>query len=147
MLCRYYCCASFSFWEERHMKRILLALTILVGFHSFAFSQGLPAPSLWQNQRGSTLEVFFVDPAGSFQGQFINQAAGFQCKGIPYPAVGTIKNAAIIFSVSFVQCTSHTTWYGVVSGNRMTTNWILIYVPPNGPPQRLQGTDVFTRVR
>ena len=129
------------------MKRILLALVVLLGFQSLAFAQALPAPSLWQNQRGSTLEVYYVDPAGSFQGQFINQAAGFSCKGMPYPAAGTIKGAAIIFSVSFVQCTSHTVWYGVVSGNTMKTNWILIYTPPNGPPQRLQGTDLFTKVR
>jgi hypothetical protein len=126
---------------------MLLALTILLGFQTYAFSQTLPSGSLWQNQRGSTLEVFFVDPAGSFQGTFINQAAGFQCKGIPYPAVGTARNAAAAFAVTFVQCTSHTTWYGTVTGNTMRTNWILVYIPPSGPPQTLRGADVFTRVR
>jgi hypothetical protein len=128
------------------MKRIWLALTVLLGFHSFAFAQ-IPAFSLWQNQRGSTLEVYFVDPAGSFQGQFINQAAGFQCKGIPYPATGTSKGPSVVFSVAFTQCFSHTTWSGVVVGNQMKTSWVLIYIPPDGPPQRLQGTDLFTRVR
>jgi hypothetical protein len=129
------------------MKRILLALTILLGVQTYAFAQALPSGSLWQNQRGSTLEVYFVDPAGSFQGTFTNQAAGFQCKGIPYQALGTVKNAAVVFSVTFVQCTSQTTWYGVVNGNKMRTNWILVYFPPSGPPQTLRGTDVFTRVR
>jgi len=129
------------------MKRILLALTILLGFQSLAFSQGLPAPSLWQNQRGSTLEVFYVDPAGPFRGQFTNQAAGFQCKGIPYPATGTVRGVAVTFVVSFVQCTSQTTWTGSVSGNKMRTRWVLIYTPPSGPPQRLTGSDLFTRVR
>jgi hypothetical protein len=128
------------------MKRILLALVVLLGFQSLAFAQGLPAPSLWQNQRGSTLEVYYVDSAGSFQGQFINQAPGFQCKGTPYPAAGTIKGTAIIFSVSFGQCASQTMWYGVVSGNSMKANWILIHTPPNDPPQRLEGTDLFTRL-
>jgi hypothetical protein len=133
--------------EERPMKRILLALTILLASGSLAFAQGIPAWSLWQNQRGSTLEVFLVDPAGSFQGQFINQAAGFQCKGIPYPATGTSQASSVIFAVTFSQCFSHTTWSGVVSGNLMRTNWVLIYIPPNGPPQKLVGTDTFTRIR
>jgi hypothetical protein len=129
------------------MKRVFLALIVLLGFQSLAAAQGLPAPSLWQNQRGSTLELLFVDPSGSFQGQFINQAKGYQCKGIPYPAVGTTRAAAVVFSVTFVQCSSHATWYGVVNGNTMRTNWVLLYAPPNGPPQKSQGTDVFTRVR
>ena len=129
------------------MKRALLALIVLLGFQSFAVAQGLPASSLWQNQRGSTLEVFFVDPSGSFQGQFINQAKGFECKGTPYPAIGTSKAAAVVFSVTFGQCSSHATWYGVVSGNTMRTNWVLLYAPPNGPPQKFMGSDVFTRVR
>lgn len=129
------------------MKRILLALTLLLGVQSLALSQGLPASSLWQNQRGSTLEVYFVDPAGSFQGQFINRAAGFQCQGMPYPATGTVRGAAITFVVNFVQCTSQTTWSGQVTSKTMKTRWVLIYTPPSGPPQRLRGADTFTRIR
>jgi Avidin family len=129
------------------MKRVLLALVVLFGFQSIAAAQGLPAWSLWQNQRGSTLEVFMVDSSGSFQGQFINQANGYDCKGIPYPAVGTSTAVAVVFSVTFVKCTSNATWYGVVTGNTMRTNWVLLYAPPNGPPQKSQGTDIFTRVR
>jgi hypothetical protein len=129
------------------MKRILLAFVILLGFQTYAFSQVLPSGSLWQNQRGSTLEVFFADPSGPFQGMFTNQAPGFQCKGIPYPVTGTARNAAAVFAVTFVQCTSHTTWYGTVIGNTMRTNWTLIYFPPSGPPRTLQGIDVFTRRR
>jgi hypothetical protein len=129
------------------MKRILPALAVLLGFHSFAFSQALPASSLWKNQRGSTLEVFFVDPAGSFQGQFINRAAGFTCQGTPFPAVGTIKNNSIAFAVSFVPCASYATWYGLVNGNIMKTPLIILFVPPKGPPLKVHETDVFTRVR
>jgi hypothetical protein len=127
------------------MKRILLALAILAGLHSFAFSQALPG--LWQNQRGSTLEVFFVDPSGSFQGTFINRAAGFACQGTPYPAVGTIKNTSIAFAVSFVPCASYATWYGTVKGNAMKTPLIILFVPPKGPTLKVHETDVFTRVR
>jgi Avidin family len=129
------------------MKKVFLALIVLLGFQSLALAQGLPAPSFWKNQRGSTLEVYFVDPSGSFQGQFINQAPGYKCQGIPYPAAGTSVGVDVIFSVKFVQCYSHATWFGVVNGNTITTNWILIYAPPNGPPQKSQGSDVFTRVR
>jgi hypothetical protein len=129
------------------MKRVLLALLVLIGFQSFASAQGLPSWSIWQNQRGSTLDVYFVDPTGPFTGTFINQAPGYQCKGIPYPAMGTSRGASVTFAVTFTQCFSHTTWFGVVNGNTMKTNWILIYNPPNGPPQRSTGTDIFTRVR
>jgi hypothetical protein len=129
------------------MKRILLALFVLIGLQSFASAQGLPSWSLWQNQRGSTLEVYFVDPSGPFSGTFTNQAQGYQCKGIPYPASGISRGASVTFAVTFTQCFSHTTWFGVVNGNTMKTNWILIYSPPNGPPQRSTGTDIFTRVR
>jgi hypothetical protein len=129
------------------MKRVFIALVVLLGFQSFSVAQGLPSPSFWQNQRGSTLELYFVDPSGTFQGQFINQAKDYKCKGIPYAAVGNSTGAAVVFSVAFLQCSSHATWYGVVNGNTMRTNWVLLYAPPNGPPQKFQGSDVFTRVR
>src|SRR3979411_2112203 len=128
------------------MKRILSALVILLGFHSFAFSQALPASSLWKNQRGSTLEVFFVDPAGSFQGQFINRAAGFTCQGTPFPAVGTVQNTSIAFSVSVVPCAPFAPWDGLVNGNIMKPPWIIFFVPRKGPPLKVHETDVFTRV-
>ncbi|MBW7970613.1 avidin/streptavidin family protein [Bradyrhizobium sp. BR 10289] len=129
------------------MKRILLALFILLGLHSAASAQALPSWSLWQNQRGSTLEVYYVDPSGPFTGTFTNRAPGYQCQGIPYPAQGITRGPAVTFAVTFTQCSSHTTWFGTVSGNTMRTNWIMIYTPPVGPPQKSTGTDIFTRVR
>jgi hypothetical protein len=129
------------------VKRILLALTILLGFQTYAFSQPLPSYSLWQNKRGSTLEITYVSSDGSFQGTFINRAEGFQCKGIPYGATGMTRNNAVFFSVMFVKCISETIWYGTVTGNTMTTKWILVYTVPSGPPQTMPGTDVFTRIR
>jgi hypothetical protein len=129
------------------MKRILLALVVLLGFQSFSAAQGMPAWSLWQNQRGSTLEVYFADPSGPFQGQFTNQAQGYECKGIPYPAAGTSRGSSVVFSTTFVKCYSHATWFGVMSGNTITTRWILLYAPPNGPAKKFQGADVFKRIR
>jgi hypothetical protein len=129
------------------VKRILLALVVLLGFQSFADAQGIPAPSLWRNQRGSTLEVYFADPSGVFQGQFINQAVNYDCKGIPYPATGTSRGSAVVFSTDFVKCYSHATWFGVMKGNTIVTRWVLLYAPPNGPAQKSQGSDIFTRLR
>jgi hypothetical protein len=129
------------------VKRILLALTILLGFQTYAFSQTLPSYSLWQNTRGSTLEITYVNSDGSFQGTFINRAEGFQCKGLAYGATGMTRNTAVFFSVMFVKCISETIWYGTVTGNTMKTNWILVYTSPSGPPKTSPGTDVFTRIR
>jgi len=129
------------------MKKTLLALVILLGFQSLAFAQGLPSWSLWQNQRGSTLEVGLVGAYGSFQGTFINQAQGYQCKGIPSNAQGTNAGGAVAFAVVFVQCNSLTPWSGTVSGSTLRTTWTLVYTPPSGPPQKSQGSDTFTRVR
>lgn len=126
------------------MRRFLLAVMVLLGAQVAAFAQGLPANSLWKNQRGSTLEVFSVNP---LYGQFINNAAGFQCKGTPYPATGTVQGQAVTFAVTFTQCNSHTTWWGWTSGNTMRTRWILIYTPSSGPPQTLRGADTFIRIR
>jgi hypothetical protein len=128
------------------MKRILLALVVLLGFQSFADAQVMPTPSLWRNQRGSTLEVNFVDSFGPFQGMFTNQANGYDCKGIPYPATGASRGSTVFFQTTFVKCYSQATWFGVMNGNTINTRWILIYVPPNGRLKRSEGTDVFTRI-
>ena len=127
------------------MRKLLLAFGFLLSFQTFAFADPLPSFSFWQNQRGSTLQIFFVNPNGSFDGVFINQAAGFECQGIPYPAVGTATPAVVIFTVSFTKCRSQTVWRGRVSGTTMSTKWVLTYVKPNGGIGILRGKDVFTR--
>jgi hypothetical protein len=129
------------------MKRILLALVVLLGFQSFAYAQGMPAPSLWQNQRGSTLEVYFADSSGVFQGQFTNQDPHYDCRGIGYPGTGTSRGSAVVFSTNFVKCYSHATWFGVINGNTIVSRWVLLYAPPNGPAQKSQGSDIFKRIR
>ncbi|HEV3183885.1 MAG TPA: avidin/streptavidin family protein [Xanthobacteraceae bacterium] len=129
------------------MRKLLFAFATLLSLQTLVLADPLPSYSFWQNQRGSTLEIFWVNPAGPFDGVFINQAAGFECQGIPYPAVGTAAPAAVIFTVSFTKCRSQTVWRGQVSGTTMSTKWVLTYVKPNGGIGILRGTDVFTRLR
>jgi hypothetical protein len=120
------------------MRKLLLAFFVLLASQTFAAADPLPAPSFWQNQRGSTLQIF---SAGQVSGIFVNNAAGFQCKGIPYPVTGTSTASAVVFTVVFAQCNSQTTWRGTVRGNTMPTSWVLTY-----PGGKMRGKDLFTRV-
>jgi hypothetical protein len=123
------------------MKKLLSALVFFLGLQTFAVAQGLPVPSLWQNQRGSTLQINALDPFGHMSGTFINRAAGFQCRNTPYPATGYYSNPGITFTVSFTQCNSITVWNGQVNGNIMPTSWVLTY---QGGTQT--GSDTFQLV-
>jgi hypothetical protein len=125
------------------MRRLFLALFVLLGCQTFAFAQSTLTQSLWKNQRGSTLEVTWVTPS-AFGGTFTNHAAGYQCQGIPYLALGTISGDDVSFKVVFVQCSSATTWTGKIWGGVMKTKWNLLYFPTG---QTQQGIDVFRRVR
>jgi hypothetical protein len=121
------------------MRRLLLTFIVLLASQVLAAADPLPAPSFWQNQRGSTLEIF---SAGNISGIFINRAPGFQCQNIPYPVTGTSTSSTVVFTVNFFQCNSQTTWRGTVRGNKMPTRWVLTY-----PGGTMHGTDLFTRVR
>jgi len=137
------------------MKKLLLAIAVLFGLQTLAVADPLPGPSLWRNQRGSTLEVQWIlppvplnnVPTSGFGGIFINEAKGFSCKGTPYGALGSTTPGSTSFEVEFLLCTTHTTWTGEVHGKKLYTHWTLVYTPLGGPPQTLKGDDVFTRVR
>ncbi|WP_407185380.1 avidin/streptavidin family protein [Bradyrhizobium centrosematis] len=129
-------------------------MTRLLGFlllaHSFflpagATAQGLPTPSYWKNERGSELFVWSAN-SGAIQGTFTNHAQGFACRGIPYPASGTVRSTRLYFVVTFAQCNSFTRWVGALKGSSMPTSWTLFYVDKNGKPGQTKGTDIFTRV-
>lgn len=129
------------------MKRLLGLFLIaqLLLLSGEASAQGLSAPSYWRNERGSELFVWTVDN-GAIQGTFINQAQGFACQGIPYPASGALKPTGLYFVVTFAQCNSFTRWAGRTNGSKMPTSWTLFYVDGNGKLRKLKGADVFTRV-
>jgi Avidin family len=122
-----------------HMRKLFLAFFVLLASQTLAAADPLPAPSFWQNQRGSTLEIF---SAGNVSGVFINRASGFQCQNIPYPVTGTSTASTVVFTVNFVQCNSQTTWRGSVRGIKMFTQWVLTY-----PGGKMRGKDRFMRVR
>jgi Avidin family len=108
------------------MKKLLSALVFFFGLQTFAFAQGLPAPSVWQNQRGSFLFIQTADPVAGLTGWYINEAQGFQCQGVPYQVVGQVT-PGIQFTVNFAQCNTVTVWNGQLNGPVLNTTWVLNY--------------------
>lgn len=127
------------------IAKCFLLLSFACVFASNAQADALPAPSFWKNQRGSELQVWTAN-GGTFQGQFINNAQGFECQGIPYPAVGRETVTGLFFVVTFAKCNSLTRWYGYVRGSQMFTRWQLFYIKPDGTPGTVNGSDVFQRI-
>ena len=123
------------------MRRLPLSLIVLVGLHATALADPLPAPSFWQNNRGSQLQIVSVNANGVVRGFFTNYAEGYHCKGIRYPAIGRTSPAVTIFTVNFVKCRSVTTWTGTVQGGFMPSAWVLRH---NGQTQT--GSDFFYRI-
>lgn len=129
------------------MAKLFTFLTIFFSLATFdANAQGISGNSIWKNQRGSQMTIASVDATGKFVGQFVNQAAGFECAGQTYDLVGRLTGAKFFFVVTFTKCNTVTRWAGRVVGKQLRTNWNLIYVDPNGAIKKLNGSDVFNRV-
>lgn len=131
------------------MKRFLALLFFV--FIPFSAQAQIPPFSTWANDRGSLLNVFLVDPStGAFTGTYLNNAAGFECQGVPYAVSGVTKWPSVTFTVNWKgflvpDCKSITIWRGRFVGPTLTTKWTLDYVGSDGKFHRLRGTDVFTR--
>lgn len=123
------------------MYRLVLALTLVVAATVGASAQGLPVPSYWLNQRGSEMKLYAIDHQGTFQGVFINHAAGFRCQGKPYGLAGHEWGHRVVFTVDFADCHSKTVWFGRVLGDTIRTRWVLYVSHPVGV---IRGRDVFT---
>lgn len=131
------------------MRRIFaLLFFVLISFSA----QAQIAPfSTWVNTRGSSLTVWFVDPiSGSFTGTYVNNAAGFDCKGAPYEVRGVTKGTAVTFTVNWKgfavpDCKSTTVWRGQAIGPTMRTRWVLDYIGRDGKSHRMYGADIFTK--
>lgn len=123
------------------MKRLAVAIALALAFQGRAIADLLPAPSTWQNQRGSTLQITSVN-GGIVRGVFTNHASGFQCQGIPYPANGTTNMTMTTFRVNFAACQTVTTWEGTVAWYGFPTTWLLRH---RGQIQT--GSDFFYRVK
>jgi Avidin family len=127
------------------MSRLVTALLLVVAATVSVFAQSLPVPSYWTNQRQSQMKLYYMDPQGNFTGVYINNAQGFGCQGTPFALTGHAAGANVTFTVvwnnGIQNCNSTTIWRGVVTGQKLPTNWILI--SPHAPPQ--YGTDLFTQ--
>jgi hypothetical protein len=125
--------------------KMLATFVFLLVASATASAQNLPVLSTWKNDRGSILSIWWVS-GDQFKGLFTNFAAGFECQGIPYPAVGRVSpDGSLFFVVTFDKCNTVTTWHGRLNGNQIPTRWGLVYVGPNGIFQKLSGADLFTR--
>ena len=135
------------------MLRFISAFLLVVGLSlSSASAQTLPLPSVWKNARGSEMRIWPGAAAGSFRGLYTNNAAGFDCQGIPFDLVGETSANAVRFVVvwknAMKSCNSITAWVGSLIGNDiLRTGWELAYVDRNtGLMKTLRGSDVFRRV-
>jgi hypothetical protein len=125
--------------------RVLTTVFLLLATMATAFAQNLPPLSTWKNEGGSILTIWWVS-GDSFHGSFTNFAPGFQCQGIPYPAVGSVKpNGAVLLTVTFTNCNTVTNWHGRLLGNQIPTRWKLVYSDSNGHFRTLYGKNVFVR--
>jgi len=134
---------------------LALSLVVLGLAIAGASAQGLPVPSTWVNQRGSTLTVSTMDGAGNFTGTYVNRAPGFSCQNSPYPLAGTSKGNNVNFVVTWnnqpmwdkpSNCLSVTAWQGTLSGNTISTQWQLARGnPETGQVQLSGGQDTFTK--
>jgi len=135
------------------MLRLVSALLFAVGLSlTTASAQTLPLPSAWKNARGSEMRIWPGPTPGSFRGEYINSATGFDCRGVPFDLVGQTRGSTVKFVVvwkNFIQsCNSVTAWVGrLTTTDTLTTGWELAYVDGNtGLIKILRGTDVFQRV-
>jgi hypothetical protein len=126
-------------------RSFLAAVAAILVFATTALADTLPAPSSWKNQRGSVLNITSVDASGSIQGDFTNNADGFDCKGISYPVSGKTGSRGLWFVVTFAKCDSFTIWRGHVKGSQMSTKWTLFYVTDKGLPAKLSGSDTYNK--
>jgi len=131
--------------RRSHVYGAILGLLALLAANATAFAQSLPPWSVWQNQRGSFMKIFGIDPQGNFTGLYINNAPGFACQGLPgFALTGHTKGAAVAFRVAWnngiQNCNSTTVWTGRFSGAKLPTTWVLF-----GPNGTQRGADIFTQ--
>ena len=123
-----------------------------------AESKLLSTTSSWMNQRGSVANLSFAPSPGQphtyiVSGTFVNNAAGYNCIGTPYPISGFYYTEAKVISFTVAwsnateDCRSITGWTGYfdysLNPARLETDWNLAYSGSTGP-QILQGKDIFT---
>ena len=133
-----------------HRLRLVALVIPLLMFAVDAWSQTFAAGQTWVNQRGSQLTIKSISASGALSGSYINQAAGFDCKNIPFDAAGWVAGDFITFQVlwknSTKDCNSLTAWTGYYQSGTLYTQWTLVYVDATTKkPAILQDKDNFTK--
>jgi hypothetical protein len=133
------------------IARVAAGLLVLLSSVVQTMAQSLPAPSTWQNQRGSILTISTIDGSGQFAGKYENRAAGFPCQDT-YDMEGAVTGSQVSFVVVWKNanpknnCNSVTAWRGTLAGNKLSTSWQLAYGnPKSGKIEIKQGRDYFTK--
>jgi hypothetical protein len=134
------------------MRRVAGIAFALFCLAADASAQGLPAPSTWQNQRKSVMNVAAVDPTtGEVKGQYTNNAAGFACQGVPFDLGGKVLGnkltLIVVWKNATSNCDSITVWRGRLRGTKIRARWDLSYVDGNGNIRMLRGSDTFERAQ
>ena len=128
------------------MRSVIAGFVVSIALVTTASAQTVPAPSVWINQRTSELDIASVDAAGVITGKFTNNAAGFKCQGTPIDIVGHTSKDGLFFGVTFAACNSIVLWNGRISGNTMTTSWVLsVLDPENVVIESESDVDTFTK--
>jgi Avidin family len=129
--------------------RIIYVLLFFLSFTAVATAQGISSGSAWKNQRGSEFIVTSVDVQGKLVGQYVNNATGFECQGVPFDVFGTTTGSHVWFAVIWknatMTCNSLTVWRGRVAGKKIRTAWELFYIDQKGVVRKLIGRDTFTK--
>jgi hypothetical protein len=134
------------------MNTLLWRLVIILGvlFPVEAYAQSVQPATTWKNDKGSLLTIDSIDGTGELKGNYVNKAAGYPCQNTQYAVIGWVDDGKISFSVrwknSTEDCKSITAWTGYLSGNRIISQWDLVYLDSTEKaPIIFRGTDVFTK--
>jgi hypothetical protein len=128
------------------LKQAALAIVAATALSSVALAQGLPAPSIWTNQRSSVLSITSVDAGGKITGTFVNNAAGTDCVGKPeHDVAGKLSGSSVVLVVTFTKCNTVTVWRGKISGSKISAPFEAAYPDATGRLKIWKGTDTFTK--
>lgn len=126
--------------------------TLFLSATSFADqSTSIPAPSAWENQSGSTLQIDSIGSYGLITGTYINRASGYGCQNISYPVTGWAYGTALTFNTLWESasesCNSITAWAGFLSQGHISTLWNLTINGSTSASQIIQGSDTFKQIQ
>jgi hypothetical protein len=134
---------------SRCIRAISVAIPLLL-LSLAACAQTFAPGQVWVNQRHSELAISSISADGALRGTYTNQAAGFDCKNVPFDATGWVIGDFITFQVRWKNaskdCNSLTAWTGFVAAGTLNAQWELVYIDANThKPKILQDTDTFTK--